>query len=399
MKYVTKQKRLIAIFTGNRAEYGLLSPIIRAVNEHPDLECRLLVSGAHLNEDFGATKREIEADGFTVHAEIRMESPGDTLYATTLSIASCIRSMADALDRLRPDMLLVYADRFEGLAACVAGTQMGIPTAHVEGGDLTEGGALDDSVRHAMTKLAHLHFTTNEEAASRVLRLGEESWRVFNTGFPAVDLIRAGNFASPEELAARYGIDPQQPLVLFTQHSVTTEFEQATRQVVPSLEALSRLAAAGVRLILTYPNNDAGGGRIIKELEAFRAAHPSAILERSLGRYNYYGVLNLAGRVGRGVCAGNSSSGVKETPAFGCPCVNIGSRQQGRLRGDNVLDAPYDADAIETALRRALWDEDFRKQCLEGRNPYGEGNTGVRVAQTLASIELGTRLCRKLMTY
>jgi len=392
-------KRIIAIFTGNRAEYGLLSPIIRAVADHPGLEYRLLVSGAHLDEEFGATKREIEGDGFSVHAEIVMETTGDTLHGTARSIGSCILSMAEALAGTRPDLFLVYADRFEGLAACVAGTQMGIPTAHVEGGDLTEGGALDDSVRHAMTKLAHLHFTTNEQAAERVRRLGEEPWRVFNTGFPAIDLIRRGNYASPQELAARYGIDPGRPVVLFTQHSVTTEFEQATDQVLPSLEALRRLAAKGVQLVLTYPNNDAGGGRIIRELEAFRAEVPGVVLERSLGRYNYYGMLNLCGRAGRGVCAGNSSSGIKETPAFGCPAVNIGSRQQGRLRGDNVLDAPYEVDAIETALSAALWDEEFRTRCREGKNPYGEGNTGARIAEVLATIELGPHICRKLMTY
>ena len=392
-------KRIIAIFTGNRAEYGLLSPIIRAVAEHPGLEYRLLVSGAHLDEDFGATKREIEGDGFSVHAEIVMETTGDTLHGTARSIGSCILSMAEALAGIRPDLFVVYADRFEGLAACVAGTQMGIPTAHVEGGDLTEGGALDDSVRHAMTKLAHLHFTTNEQAAERVRRLGEEPWRVFNTGFPAIDLIRRGNYASPQELAARYGIDPERPVVLFTQHSVTTEFEQAANQVLPSLEALRRLAAKGVQLVLTYPNNDAGGGRIIRELEAFRAAMPGVVLERSLGRYNYYGMLNLCGRAGRGVCAGNSSSGIKETPAFGCPAVNIGSRQQGRLRGVNVLDAPYEVDAIESALSAALWDEEFRTRCREGENPYGEGNTGARIAEVLATIELGPRICRKLMTY
>lgn len=392
-------KRIIAIFTGNRAEYGLLSPIIRAVADHPGLEYRLLVSGAHLDEDFGATKREIEGDGFSVHAEIVMETTGDTLHGTARSIGSCILSMAEALAAISPDLFVVYADRFEGLAACVAGTQMGIPTAHVEGGDLTEGGALDDSVRHAMTKLAHLHFTTNEQAAERVRRLGEEPWRVFNTGFPAIDLIRRGNYASPQELAARYGVDPERPVVLFTQHSVTTEFEQAADQVRPSLEALRRLAAKGVQLVLTYPNNDAGGGRIIRELEAFRAEVPGVVLERSLGRYNYYGMLNLCGSAGRGVCAGNSSSGIKETPAFGCPAVNIGSRQQGRLRGVNVLDAPYEADAIEAALTVALWDEEFRVRCREGENPYGEGNTGARIAEVLATIELGPHICRKLMTY
>ena len=187
--------------------------------------------------------------------------------------------------------------------------------------------------------------------------------------------------------------------MLFTQHSVTTEFDQAASQVRPSLEALRRLAVKGVQLVLTYPNNDAGGGEIIRELNAFRDEISGLVLEQSLGRYNYYGMLNLCGRAGRGVCAGNSSSGIKETPAFGCPTVNIGSRQRGRLRGVNVLDAPYEADSIERALSEALWDEDFRTLCREGENPYGEGNTGKRIAEVLSTIELGPHMCRKLMTY
>jgi len=393
------QKRKVALFTGNRAEYGLLSPIIRAVDEHPELEAYVLASGAHLQEDFGTTKGEIEADGFKVFAEIRLEGGMDDLYGTVRAIGSGVLSMAEELKRLSPDILVVYADRFEGLAACVAGTQMGIPTAHIEGGDLTEGGALDDSVRHAMTKLAHLHFTTNQEAAERIRRMGEEPWRVFNTGFPGIDLIREGRYATPEGLAERYGIDPMKPVILFTQHSVTTLFEQAGEQVEPSLEALRRLSGEGVQLVLTYPNNDAGGRRIIERLERFGREVPGTVVQKSLGRSNYYGMLNLCGKEGRGVCAGNSSSGIKETPAFGCPTVNIGSRQQGRLRGVNVIDAPYDADAIEAALRKALWDEDFRKLCAEGENPYGQGDAGKRIAAELARVDLGADILRKKMTY
>jgi UDP-N-acetylglucosamine 2-epimerase (non-hydrolysing)/GDP/UDP-N,N'-diacetylbacillosamine 2-epimerase (hydrolysing) len=394
-----KKRRIVAIFTGNRAEYGLLSPVIRAVANHPLLDYRLLVSGAHLDEDFGSTKNEIAADGFAVHEEIYINNSSDSLYSTTQSIGSCILSLSEVLNRIKPDILIVYADRFEGLGACIAGTQMGIPTAHIEGGDLTEGGALDDSVRHAMTKLSHLHFTTNAQAAERVRKLGEEPWRVFNTGLPAIDCIKQGSFASPQELAERYGIDAELPFVLFTQHSVTSEFFLAGEQVTSSLVAIGRLVSRGVQAVLTYPNNDAGSDLIIKELQRFAAQHDGVVLERSLGRYNYYGMLNLAGRVGRGVCVGNSSSGIKETPAFGCPAVNIGSRQQGRLRGDNVLDVGYSTGAIEAALEKALWDDSFRKRCSNGKNPYGTGDTGVRIADILATIELGSKLLNKLMTY
>jgi UDP-N-acetylglucosamine 2-epimerase (non-hydrolysing)/GDP/UDP-N,N'-diacetylbacillosamine 2-epimerase (hydrolysing) len=392
--------RKIAIFTGNRAEYGLQYPIIKAVAARDDLEYFLLVSGAHLQEDFGYTKGEIERDGFRVFGEIKLDMDGDTVLATARAIGSGILNLSRALDEIRPDLLVVYADRFEGFSAVITGSQMNIPTAHIEGGDLTEGGALDDSVRHAMTKLSHLHFTTNEQAAERVRRLGEEPWRVFNVGFPALDLIADGKYASPGELAARYGIDASKPVVLFTQHSVTTEYELAAEQLRPALDAMIRLAREGCQVVVTYPNNDAGGRAIIAEIEKIRPTMPSTMqIHASLGRYNYHGVLNLCGRAGRGVCVGNSSSGIKETPVFGCPAVNVGSRQAGRLRGENVIDAPYDADQIYRACRRGIEDESFRQVCRDTPNPYGTGGAGPRIAEVLATVELGPRLLQKKMTY
>ena len=394
------KKRKIAIFTGNRAEYGLQFPIIKAIAAHPGLEYFLLVSGAHLQEDFGMTRREIEKDGFRVFGEVKLDMDGPGLLATTRAIGSGIVNLSTVLDEIRPDLLVVYADRFEGFSALVTGTQMNIPTVHVEGGDLTEGGALDDSVRHAMTKLAHLHVTTNEQAAERVRRLGEEPWRVFNFGFPAIDLIAAGSFASPAQLRERFGLDAGKPVVVFTQHSVTTEFDRAAEQLRPSLEAMSRLASDGCQVVITYPNNDAGGLAIIEEIERLKNRGLKNVqAHASVGRFNYHGMLNLCGRVGRGVCVGNSSSGIKETPAFGCPTVNIGSRQQGRLRGGNVIDTEYDAEQIYAACRRCIDDDAFRLQAARAPNPYGAGNAGPRIAELLATAELGPRLLQKKMTY
>jgi len=393
-------KRKIAIFTGNRAEYGLQYPIIRAIAKDPRLEYFLLVSGAHLQEDFGYTAREIAKDGFRVHAEVKLLMEGDTLFATAQAIGSGILSLSRILDQIRPDFLVVYADRFEGFSALITGTQMNVPTVHIEGGDLTEGGALDDSVRHAMTKLAHLHFTTNRQAAERILRMGEEPWRVFNVGFPAIDLVVAGEFASPEELLERYGIDPRKPIVVFTQHSVTTEFEDAARQVRPSLDALEVLARGGCQVIVTYPNNDAGGRRIIGEIEALKSRSVENIqVHKSLGRYNYHGILNICGRAGRGACVGNSSSGIKETPALGCPFVNIGPRQTARLRADNVIDVGYNKEDIVRAINKALYDERFRERCRTCENPYGAGNSGRQVADVLATMDIGLKLLQKKMSY
>ncbi len=393
-------RRTIAVFTGNRAEYGLQFPILRAIDRHAALDYRLIVSGAHLDPNFGRTLAEIEADGFTVHDEVKIDLAADTLTATAQAIGSGVVSMSRALERLRPDILVVYADRFEGFAAVIAGTQMNVPTAHVEGGDITEGGALDDSVRHAMTKLAHLHFTTNMQATNRVLAMGEEPWRVHTVGFPAIDLIQDGNFASPADVRDKLGLDLARPVVLLTQHSVTTEFDLADEQVRPTLEAMTRLAADGVQVIATYPNNDAGGRRIIAELDRLAAEGIAGLqVHRSLGRWLYHGVLALARDPSlRVACVGNSSSGLKETPAFGCPTVNIGSRQLGRLRAENVLDADYDAAAIETAVRRCLFDDTFRAQCRAVENPYGIGDAGPKIADVLARVPLDRNLIRKGMT-
>jgi len=395
-----EERRKIAIFTGNRAEYGLQYPIIKAMAVHPKIDYYLFVSGAHLQEDFGYTKKEIEKDGFNVYGEVKLTMDEDSLYGTAQAIGSGILNLSGYLNKIRPDFLVVYADRFEGFAAVITGTQMNIPTAHVEGGDLTEGGALDDSVRHAMTKLAHLHFVTNEQAGDRIRKLGEEPWRIFMVGLPSLDLVNDGNYAFPDELAENFGIKPDKSVVVFTQHSVTTEFDKAMDQVSPSLDAIRILAREGCQVIITYPNNDAGGIRIIREIEKLgRENLPNIQIHKSLGRYNYYGVLNLCGHAGRGVCVGNSSSGIKETPAFGCPVVNIGSRQQGRLRAENVIDVPYHTEKILDACRKAINDNLFRQFCRQVENPYGAGNAGPRIAEILVKFEINSRLLQKKITY
>jgi UDP-hydrolysing UDP-N-acetyl-D-glucosamine 2-epimerase len=391
-------QRKIAVFTGNRAEYGLQYPILRAIAADPRLEYFLLAGGAHLQQDFGRTMAEIEADGFHVYREVEIRMQQDTLFATAQAIGTGILSLSKILYELHPDFLVVYADRYEGFSAMITGTQMNIPTAHIEGGDYTEGGALDDSVRHAMTKLAHLHFATNQQAVERIRRLGEEPWRIFNVGQPSLDLINAGLFASPEEIASDLKLDLSRPVILFCQHSVTTEFEQAAEQIKPSLAALRKMAKDGYQIIITYPNNDAGGRRIIEEIEKLNGEANMQIWQ-SLGRHKFHGVLNVIGRIGHGAFVGNSSAIIKETPAFGCPAVNIGSRQQGRLRANNVLDTAYSEGEILAAIHRSIADEEFRLQCQTCINPYGAGNAGTKIAEVLATVPLDSRLLQKKMTY
>ena len=394
------KKRIIAVFTGNRAEYGLQYPILKAIDAHPNLDYRLLVSGAHLDGNFGETKEEIQKDGFSICSEIKIDMGEDSMTSTANAIGSAVLSITNALDSIRPDLMVVYADRFEGFAAVIASTQMNIPTAHIEGGDLTEGGALDDSVRHAMSKLAHIHFTTNHQATNRILGMGEEPWRVHTVGFPAIDLISEDCYATETEILNKLPISTNRPIVLFTQHSVTTEFDLSATQLYPSISAIKKLAKEGYQVVITYPNNDAGGQIIIQLLEELAAEkHENIIIRKSLGRYLYHGILALAkDHTKQIVCVGNSSSGIKETPAFGCPTVNIGSRQQGRLRGDNVIDANYNEYEIVNAVQKCIEDLDFREVCHNVENPYFMGGAGEKVAQVLSEVKLDKILIRKGMT-
>ena len=393
---MSKSKRKVAIFTANRAEYGLQYPIIKAISQHPKLDYYLFVSGSHLDEKFGYKKKEIENDGFKVYKEIKGEVKRDDLYSTTQVIGHIIINLSKELKKLEPDFLVVYGDRFESLAAVVTGSQMGIPVAHIEGGDVTEGGALDDYARHAMTKLSHIHFTTNKEATKRVGKFGEEKWRIHNVGYPSIDLIKKGKFATLEEIKKKVPIDEDKPIIVFTQHSVTTELKDASNQIKPSIQALKYFAKKGLQVIITYPNNDAGGLAIIKEIDKLKSIENISVIPY-LGRHIYHGVLKICGK--KGVCVGNTSSGIKETPAFGCPFVNIGSRQRRRLRSCNVIDVGYKKDEIIKAIEKSLYDKEFRKICKNCKNPYGKGQAGEEIAKVLSEVKIDKNLIQKKNTY
>ncbi len=393
------KKRVIAFFTGNRAEYGLQKPIIEQIQNFPNLEYRLIVSGAHLENHFGNTLELIKKDGISVHATPRIDLTNDDLASTALAIGNGITALVETFKNLKPDIVVVYADRFEGFAAVVAASQMRIPVAHIEGGDLTEGGALDDSIRHAMTKLSHLHFSTNEEAKNRILALGEEPWRVFNAGLPAIDTIKQGKFATEQELKDKLNLNLSKPTIVFTQHSVTNQFEQAIEQLEPSLQALEKIAAEGTNIIITYPNNDAGGRVIVDRLNQLAKKQiPNILVTPTLGSYNFYGLLSLRQKGFKVACAGNSSSGIKETPIFGVPTVNIGTRQLGRLKANNVIDSDYNTDQIYKSLTTCLHDEKFISQALKAQNPYGDGRSGEIICKVLSEVEIGPKLILKKMT-
>lgn len=390
-------KRKIGVFTGNRAEYGLLYSIIKKLNMHPDIELQLFVSGAHLDPSFGKTIDLIKDSGFQITDEIKIDLDHDDLFSTAMAIGSGVQEIARSLKKHKPDILVVYADRFEGFSAVIAASQMRIPVAHVEGGDITEGGALDDSVRHAMTKLSHLHFTTNENAKLNVLQMGEENWRVYNVGLPSLDGIYKGEYANEADLVAKWGLDLNKPIIVFTQHSVTTQFDQARPQIEASLEALQLFLKKGAQVFITYPNNDAGGKVIIEKINEFNDGRFDGLkVVPSLGARNYHGLLALARNPNvRIACVGNSSSGIKETPVFGCPTVNIGTRQEGRLRANNVIDVNYNVSEIVDGISKCLFDDSFRKLCSEVNNPYGDGNASNVVVDVLSSVSVDEKLITK----
>lgn len=372
--------RRIGVFTGNRAEYGLLVPILRALRDAAGIELQLYVGQEGLSD---------EGEHFPLAATVPIERADATPASTPRAIGQGVLDMTDALVRHAPDIFVVYGDRFEAFAAMIAATQMSLPTAHIEGGDLTQGGTLDDVVRHAMSKLAHLHLATNPASAARLRQMGEEDWRIHDVGFPTIDLIRAGDFTPAEETCAELGLDADRPMVIFTQHPITTAHEASGGEISICLEALERARLElDAQIVLTYPNSDLGSEAIIAALVEWSAARPDVVLRKSLGRRLYHGALNVAGNVTNGVCVGNSSSGVKETAAFACPAINIGPRQFGRLAGENVANVAVDAEAIFWQLRRALTDGTYRQAIREARNPYGRGDTGPRVTRLLSELDL-----------
>jgi UDP-hydrolysing UDP-N-acetyl-D-glucosamine 2-epimerase len=393
------KKRTVAIYTGSRAEYGLLLSVLQAIGECPKLEYFLIVSGSHLEQDFGKTIDEIHMNGFKIGAKIYIKNHNKH-DSTSRAIGLNTIEISKILEEKKPDILLVYGDRFESFSAVIASTQISIPTAHIEGGDLTEGGALDDSVRHAMTKLSHLHFTTNQQSTNRLLGMGEEAWRVHTVGLPSIDLISKGKFAKAGEVLRKLNLDASRPIVVFTQHSVTTEPEKVMFQLEQSLIALVEVALIGAQVVITYPNDDVGGRQIIEHLVNFQTKKvPNIQVHKSLGQSLYHGLLALAlideYRI---ACVGNSSSGIKETPAFGCPTVDIGTRQQGRLRGENVISVDYKKLDITNAIKRCLFDDNFRHICRKSDNPYWLGNAGTKIAKVLAKVNLDQKLIRKKMT-
>lgn len=368
--------RKIAVFTGTRAEYGLLYWLLKDLQQDSEIELQLLVSAMHLSPEFGMTYQQIEADGFTITEKVEMLLSSDSAVGTAKSIGLGVLGFADALERMKPDVLVVLGDRFEALAVTQAAMILRIPIAHIHGGEITEG-AYDDAIRHAITKLSLLHFTSTEAHRNRVIQLGEHPSRVFNVGAVGLDHLQRSKMFSLAELSASLNFKLEQPYFLVTYHPVTLASEPAKASFENLLKALD--AFPQHQIILTYPNADDGGREIIPLLEAYAKQQPSRVLAiPSLGQKRYLSAVKHAAAV-----VGNSSSGIIEVPSFKVPTVNIGERQRGRLAAESVFSCPSNTAAIIETLQLGL-----KSDLTQVMNPYGKGKASEAILKQLKAADL-----------
>lgn len=380
------KKRRICVLTGSRSEYGILRPVMLAIRRRRDLALSVIAAGMHLSKEFGGTVDLITADGFRVAATVKMDPGGDEASCMSAAVGRGILALTTVLKTLRPDVLLVLGDRTEALAGAVAGAYSGIPVAHIHGGDVSKGG-LDESARHAITKFAHIHFPATPLSRERIIRMGEDSRNVHLAGAPGLDSILGEPVLSRHELSRELGAAVPERFLILLQHPVTSQITQARRQIRETVAAIRSLA---METFVIYPNSDAGGRALIREIEALRGL-PFVRIFKSMPHRAYLSLMRHAS-----VLVGNSSSGIIEAPSFRLPVVNIGIRQEGRERSANVIDVPHERSAIRRAVKTALSDARFRERLRCCRSPYGDGRAGERIARTLASVRLEGILQKQL---
>lgn len=377
--------RTIAVVTVGRSDYGIYRPILARLRASDEVNLQVVATGMHFPARFGETIKEIDSDGQPVGARVDHLLASDSAESVAMSMGLGTLGCAQAYARLRPDLLVVLGDRAEMHAAAVAAVPFGIPIAHIHGGEITEG-AIDDALRHAITKLSHLHFVSTEAYAARVRQMGEESWRVVVSGAPSLDNLRLVPVQDRASLATRLGVSLDKDPLVVTFHPETLEAGEEDRQVQALLQALDGIERP---LVFTMPNADVGGQHIAARLQAFVARTPSARLVANLGTAGYFGLMSIAAAM-----VGNSSSGLIEAPSFELPVVNIGGRQRGRVRAANVIDVDADAAAIRAGVARALAPA-FRASLRDLVNPYGDGTASARIVDRLVAQPLDRRLLMK----
>lgn len=380
----------ICVVTGGRAEYGLLRWVMDGIHHSTKLDLQLAVTGMHLSPEFGLTVDAIEADGFTVDRKIEMLLSSDTAVGVTKSMGLGIIGFADALADLKPDLMLVLGDRYEIFAAAVSGLIARIPIAHLHGGESSEG-VIDESIRHSITKLSHLHFVATETYRRRVIQLGEQPNRVFTVGGLGVDSITRLQLMSRKQLENSLEIKLQKRNLLITYHPITLEQNTSASQMNELLMALSSLEDIG--LVFTMPNADTDGRILFQQIGEFCLNHKNAKVFRSLGQLRYFSCLNHFDGV-----VGNSSSGLTEAPSFKKGTINIGDRQRGRLKAISVIDCQANEAAITQALQK-LFSPAFQSALKTVENPYGNGGASAEIVRVIEEFPLSELLKKQFFNW
>jgi UDP-hydrolysing UDP-N-acetyl-D-glucosamine 2-epimerase len=377
--------RTIGVVTVGRSDYGIYRPVLEQIAADPELRLALIASGAALAEASGGTPDWIASDGFTVAEKVEMLLSSDSPEAIAKSMGVGLLGFAQLWARWRPDWLLLLGDRFEMYSAGLAALPFQIPIAHIHGGELTEG-AIDDALRHSLSKLSHLHFVAHPVYARRLLQLGEEPWRVVVSGAPGLDQIRTTPALTRPQFQQQFGFALPEQFALVTFHPVTLEAEQVETQC---RELLAAVEACGLAAIFTLPNADTHHQQIERQLAAFVAHSPASRIARNLGSQGYFSLMQHAA-----LMVGNSSSGLLEAPSFSLPVVNVGTRQDGRVRAPNIIDCSNGRDEILAAIRQAL-SPAWRVQLRSLTSPFGDGHAAERIVAGLRNVALGPKLLRK----
>ena len=377
--------RLIGVVSTSRADYSSFRPILRELTRVPDLEPVVFVSGTHLSPAHGMSVEEIEQDGFHIVGRVPLPLGSDSPEAVASAMGHALRGFGSALTEHPVDLLLVLGDRFEMIAAALAAVPLLIPLAHVHGGELTHG-SFDDSFRHALTKVSHLHFAATETYARRIMQMGEEPWRVTVSGAPSLDEVKTLVPLSREELASELGIPLEAPPLLVTYHPPTLEPREMAAGVDELVAALDSFDAP---IVVTAPNADTANLSIRETLERFVSGRADAVMVDNLGPRGYFSAMSHAA-----VMVGNSSSGLVEAASFALPVVNIGSRQDGRIRSRNVIDVPAERQAIASGVTKAM-SPDFAGTLRGLTNPYGDGDAAQRIVGVLSSVNIDEALLHK----
>lgn len=380
----------VCVLTATRAEYGLLKPLLQVLKEDSFFELSIVVTGAHLSPEFGLTYQDIENDGFKIDKKIEILVSADTPSSISKSMGLAMISFAEYFSNAVPDLLIVLGDRYETLAVCTTAMNERIPIVHLYGGEVTEG-AIDESIRHAITKLSYLHFTSTDVYRKRVIQLGEHPDRVYTVGGLGIENILKQKFMSLKELSTSIDFDLDKPYFMVTFHPVTLENDQAEHQFQALLDACEMYP--NMKFIFTKANADANGRVINQMIDRYVKGHSHAVAFASLGLTRYLSGMNYASCV-----IGNSSSGLLEAPSFGIPTINIGDRQKGRLQADSVLNCLPEFEDIKNAIQIALSNE-FKHKAKNIANPYGDGNTSEKIVFTIKDFLLNERIQLKKKFY